>query len=188
MPLLDHFGLVAPIYERYIHAPSVDIWRRVFQLPASTLLLDVGGGTGRVASALADAVKGVVIVDASEQMLRQAANRPGIDAIHASAEALPFSDASFERILMVDALHHVEDTELTVREMLRVLAPGGRLVIEEPDWRTPRMRLIGWAEKLAMMRSHPERPDTIVRLARQAGARARCLSPVKHSTWIVIDK
>lgn len=188
MPLLDHFGLVAPIYERCIHAPPVDIWRRVFGLPARTLLLDVGGGTGRVASALADHVTGVVIVDSSEQMLRQAASRPGIEAIHASAEALPFADASFERILMVDALHHVEDTERSVREMLRVLAPGGRLVIEEPDWRAPRMRLIAWAEKLAMMRSHPERPETILRLARQAGARARCLSPIRHNIWVVIDK
>ncbi|MFO7698963.1 MAG: class I SAM-dependent methyltransferase [Anaerolineae bacterium] len=188
MPLLDHFGLLAPYYDHWISTPSTEVWRRVLNLPVATLLLDVGGGTARVSGPLVDQVTAAVVVDSSAPMLEQALKRPGIFAIQAPAEQLPFADDSFGRILMVDALHHVEDTTRCVGEMLRVLAPGGRLVIEEPDWRRTRMRLVALAEKLAMMRSHPERPDAIVRLARQAGARARCFSPIRHTIWILVEK
>jgi len=44
-------------------------------------------------------------------------------------------DHSFDRVLMVDALHHVVNQAETICELYRVLKPGGRLVIEEPDLR-----------------------------------------------------
>ena len=188
MPFLDHFGLLAPYYDHWMNAPSDEVWRRVLKLPAETLLLDVGGGTARVSGPLASQVRAAVVVDSSAAMLEQAARRPGIQAIQAPAEHLPFADNTFGRILMVDALHHVSGTRRSLEEMLRVLAPGGRLVIEEPDWRRTRMRLVALAEKIALMRSHPERPEAIVQWARQAGARAWCLSPARHTTWIIIQK
>jgi demethylmenaquinone methyltransferase/2-methoxy-6-polyprenyl-1,4-benzoquinol methylase len=188
MPLLDHFGLLAPYYDHWMSTPALEIWQRVLRLPATTLLLDVGGGTARVSGPLAAQVTATVVVDVSAAMLEQAVRRPGIQAVQAPAEHLPFADGVFGRILMVDALHHVANTRQSVEEMLRVLAPGGRLVIEEPDWRRGRMRLVALAEKLALMRSHPERPEAIVRLARQAGARAWCLSPLRHTNWIIVQK
>jgi len=47
------------------------------------------------------------------------------------AETLPFSDASFDRVVSVVAFHHMEDQERALAEMCRVLRPGGRLVIVE---------------------------------------------------------
>ena len=55
---------------------------------------------------------------------------------------------------MVDALHHVIHQGQTAREMYRVLKPGGRIVIEEPDIRKFGVKLIAVAEKLLLMRSH----------------------------------
>ena len=55
---------------------------------------------------------------------------------------------------MVDALHHVINHGQTAREMYRVLKPGGRIVIEEPDIRSFYVKLIAVAEKLLLMRSH----------------------------------
>ncbi|MHB1317575.1 MAG: class I SAM-dependent methyltransferase [Anaerolineae bacterium] len=188
MPILDHFGILAPYYDHWMSIPSAEVWGRVLRLPAATFLLDVGGGTARVSGLLAGQVTAAVVVDSSAAMLEQAVRRPGIRAVQGHAEHLPFSDGSFGRILMVDALHHVADTPKTMEEMLRVLAPGGRLVIEEPDWRRLRMRLVALAEKVALMRSHPERPVAIVQFARQAGARAWCLSPTRHTVWTIIQK
>jgi SAM-dependent methyltransferase len=188
MRILDHFGLLAPCYDRCMHAPSAEIWCRALGLPAPALLLDVAGGTGRVAGALAGWVTAVVVIDASLPMLQQAAARPGVLAAQSAAEHLPFADGSFSHIIMVDALHHVAHTRRCVEEMLRVLAPGGRLVIEEPDWRRFGMRLVAIAERLTLMRSHPEQPGDIVAFARQAGMRARCMSPQRNTTWIIIDK
>jgi SAM-dependent methyltransferase len=188
MGILDHFGLLAPLYEHLLRAPPLAPWRRVLKLPAEGLLLDVGGGTGRVSAPLADGLGGVIVLDVSRKMLMQAASRPGVQAIQAESEHLPIRDNSCGRIVMVDALHHVADTPASLRELLRVLAPGGRLVIEEPNWVTPRMRAVAWMEKLALMRSHPEPPGRIVALAREAGTRARCITLDRHTQWIIIDK
>jgi ubiquinone/menaquinone biosynthesis C-methylase UbiE len=188
MPRPDHFGLLAPIYERFFAPPPPENLRRALKLPAAGLLLDVGGGTGRVTRQFAPDVASVVIADLSAGMLRQAAGRHGLPVILAPAERLPFADGTVDRILMVDALHHVYDAAATVQELVRVLAVGGRLVIQEPDWRILSVRMIAWAEKLALMRSHPYVADEIVGMARQAGARARCWAPGDHSVWILVDK
>jgi demethylmenaquinone methyltransferase/2-methoxy-6-polyprenyl-1,4-benzoquinol methylase len=51
----------------------------------------------------------------------------------AHAERLPFPDASFDRVVVVDALHHFAHQREAVRDLLRALKSGGRLLIEEPD-------------------------------------------------------
>lgn len=188
MPRLDHFGLLAPIYERFFPEPPPDRLRRALKLPAAGLLLDVGGGTGRVTRQFAPEVARVVVADLSNGMLQQAAGHYGTSVIQAPAERLPFADGTVDRILMVDALHHVCDAAATLSELVRILAVGGRLVIQEPDWRILSVRMIAWAEKLALMRSHPYLPDEIVALAQRAGGHARCWAPGDHSVWILVDK
>ena len=62
---------------------------------------------------------------------------------------------------MVDALHHVIDQKGTINELWRLLAPGGTIVIEEPDVRAFSVKLIAIAEKMALMRSHFLTPPQI---------------------------
>ncbi len=116
-------------------------------------MLDVGGGTGRVALALRSMVKNVFIVDVSNGMLRRAADK-GLAAVHAPAESLPFPAGSVDRIIMMDALHHVKDQRQAAHELWRVLAPGGRILIVEPDIRKAYVKLIALGEKLLLMHSH----------------------------------
>jgi demethylmenaquinone methyltransferase/2-methoxy-6-polyprenyl-1,4-benzoquinol methylase len=186
--VIDHWRWLAAHYERLIRPPAVELWRRALRLPAAGWLVDVAGGTGRVSTALAGSVGGVVVIDLSPDMLSQAAGRPGMTAIRAAAEQLPLHDASCPRLLLVDALHHVADTPAVMAELCRALAPGGRLVIEEPDWHRPTMRLIGWVERAALMRSHPEAPERIMALAQQEGCRARCLHAGPLSVWVLVTK
>ncbi len=163
MPL-DHFSLIAPLYNRFDGYSSLEVMLHLAALPLEGRLLDVGGGTGRVASALRPYVRQVIVADASRPMLRYAASRPGLQAGAALSECLPFPNASFERILMVDALHHVADQPQTARELLRLLKPGGRIVIEEPNIHKWPVKMIALAEKGLGMRSHFLAPSQIAAL------------------------
>ncbi|OQY37129.1 MAG: hypothetical protein B6243_01300, partial [Anaerolineaceae bacterium 4572_5.2] len=66
-------------------------------------------------------------------------------------ERFPFPDNSFDRALVVDALHHFHNQEQAIAELVRVLKKGGRLVIEEPDIHRFAIKLVALAEKAALM-------------------------------------
>jgi ubiquinone/menaquinone biosynthesis C-methylase UbiE len=98
--------------------------------------LDVGCGHGRSLLELADrALPGKVVgVDSSELMIEIAArrNRPLIDTgcaelVHAAVEALPFPDNFFDKGLCVHVVYFWRDVDASLREIARVLKPGGRL-------------------------------------------------------------
>ncbi len=187
MPILDHFGILAPFYDRFIGSTKTDIWRKVLDLPFEGLLLDAAGGTGRVAQHVGCPACQVVVADASLQMMREARKKPGLLASATTIECLPFEDGSFERVLMVDALHHVVDQRQTCLEMWRVLKPGGRLVIEEPDIATNFVKFLAVAEKVLLMRSHFLSPDEIAGM--YAGLPAK-ISIVREGNiaWVVVEK
>lgn len=161
MPLIDHFDLLAPIYDRVIRPPETEKWGKLADLPAEGRLLDAGGGTGRIAQALRDKVGEAIVVDRSLGMLRKANEKKDLGTTCLQTELLPFPDQSFDRIIMVDALHHVCDQERTIRELWRVLRAGGRVVVEEPDIGMLSVKLVALAEKIALMRSRFLRPARI---------------------------
>jgi ubiquinone/menaquinone biosynthesis C-methylase UbiE len=183
---LDHFRFVAPIYDRLFASPDPDRLRSLLELPFSGPVLDVGGGTGRVAQALRGLADEVVVLDESAAMLQQAQLK-GLEAVQGQAERLPFADGAFARILVVDAFHHLEDQRLASSELLRVLAPHGRIVVEEPNVERVSVRLLALAEKLALMRSHFYSPTVVQQLFESAGGRVR-LERLGMSFWAVVEK
>ena len=93
------------------------------------VVLDVATGTGLVARGLV-ARYGchVVGLDQSSDMLRAAAANDGhIPLVRARAEDLPFPDASFEHLTFTYLLRYVDDPAATMRELARVVRPGGRI-------------------------------------------------------------
>jgi demethylmenaquinone methyltransferase/2-methoxy-6-polyprenyl-1,4-benzoquinol methylase len=183
--VFDHFDLIAPFYDRAIRFSRLERMLRFVSLPADVLLLDAGGGTGRVAAALRPYVHAVLVVDSSFGMLAQS-RRKGLTSVVATSERLPFADASFERIIMVDTLHHVIHQGETVGELWRVLTPGGRLVIEEPDVRTWQVKLVALAERLALMRSHFLSPPRIAALF-PPEARVT-IEAERWNAWLIAEK
>jgi len=103
----DHFGFIAPLYNRRNIYNSLEMMLEVGDFPANGRLLDVGGGTGRVASALGGHARQIIVADPSFGMLKFATSRPSLQVVAALSERLPFSEDFFERVIMVDALHHV---------------------------------------------------------------------------------
>jgi len=168
----DHFNLIAGLYDRTAQFNPPALLLDLLALPPSGLLLDAGGGTGRVAKALRSKVREVVVADISRGMLRHAVDK-GLATTCAPTEHLPFASGTFDRIIMVDALHHVFDQRQTVTELWRVLAPGGRVVIIEPDIRRFSIKLIALVEKLLLMRSHFLDGEQITYLFRNCDVQAR---------------
>ena len=156
-------------------------------LPADGIALDAGGGTGRVAQHLRGKVAQVLVADPSFEMLKEAHKKDGLQPVCSHAENTPFADNCFDCIIMVDALHHVADQVNTAEELWRILKPGGRMVIEEPDVRSLQVKLIAFAEKLALMRSHFLSPPQIASLFRSPNARVR-VEANGPTAWIIVEK
>jgi arsenite methyltransferase len=145
-------------------------------------IVDVGCGPGFYAAELLDQVGedgAVVGLDASPQMLAVAAHRceghANVEFHQADATSLPVEDGSCDRVVCVQVLEYVADVDTGLRELHRVLRPGGRAVVWDVDWATlswhsgdpDRMErmLRAWDEHLA----HPSLPRTLVPRLRAAG-------------------
>ncbi|HEX7727604.1 MAG TPA: methyltransferase domain-containing protein [Terracidiphilus sp.] len=92
-------------------------------------ILDLGCGNGQLTEQLASTGALVQGVDASESMAAAARAR-GLAVDVASAEALPYADASFDAVFSNAALHWVHGQDEMVAQVRRVLRPGGRFVAE----------------------------------------------------------
>lgn len=183
----DHFEWLAPLYDRVILSKDPDRLIKMAGLPTRGNLLDAGGGTGRIGETLKGQADNIIISDPSLKMLQKAAGKNGLRTVGSAAEYLPFTDCSFEVVIMVDALHHVNDQSRTAAELFRVLKPGGRIVIEEPDIRRPVVKIIALMEKLALMRSNFMSPAKMAKLFVYPHARTR-IEWEGFNAWVIVDK
>jgi ubiquinone/menaquinone biosynthesis C-methylase UbiE len=114
-------------------------------------ILEIGPGTGYYTLDVAEWIGPagrLDIFDLQQPMLdhtmRRAAerNRTNVTATHGSAERLPYPDGTFDRAFLVAVLGEIPDQDAALRELARVLKPGGRLVVGElfgdPHWVPPR--------------------------------------------------
>lgn len=129
------FAPLGPTYDRYAALLSFGQdprWRRFLvsrvQAGPGDTVLDVATGTGAVALELIRQ-KGcrVVGADVTPEMLAEARRRLGddVELVEASAESLPFADASFDGLTFTYLLRYVDDPAATLRELARVVRPGG---------------------------------------------------------------
>ena len=136
------FAPIAQTYDRYAALLSFGQdprWRSFLvsriEAGANDAVLDVATGTGAVALALARRYGcAVTAVDQSPEMLAVAERRVAaaraedrIRLVEARAEALPFDDASFDAVTFTYLLRYVDDPGATLRELARVIRPGGRI-------------------------------------------------------------
>src|SRR6187200_1235909 len=129
------FAPLGPTYDRVGATLSFGQdprWRRflVARLPVDRgHVLDVATGTGLVAEALLGRGFRVTGLDQSAEMLALARKRFGdrVQLVEASADALPFPDASFDHLTFTYLLRYVDDPAATLRELARVVRPGGRM-------------------------------------------------------------
>jgi ArsR family transcriptional regulator len=96
-------------------------------------VLDVGGGDGAVTELYSSRAQSVTLLDRSERMLEAArerlAERSNVRFSLGDMHALPFSEASFDEVLMLNVLTYSDQPGLVISEAARVLRPGGRLAV-----------------------------------------------------------
>lgn len=121
------------------------IWKRftieLSAVRAGQSVLDIAGGTGDLAAKFADIVGPtgrVVLADINESMLNVGRDKlldhgyqGNLEFVQADAQYLPFPDESFDCVSIAFGLRNVTDKDLALRSMLRVLKPGGRLLVLE---------------------------------------------------------
>ncbi len=120
-------------------------------------------------------------------MLKEATLKDNLKPTCALSESMPFADDFFDCVLMVDALHHVSDQAQTASELWRIVKPGGRIVIQEPDIRRFSVKLIALAEKLALMRSHFLAPQAMADLFPFPNANVD-FHAEEFSAWVIVKK
>jgi demethylmenaquinone methyltransferase/2-methoxy-6-polyprenyl-1,4-benzoquinol methylase len=140
------FAPLGPTYDRYARLLSFGQdprWRAylVSRIPAeATRVLDVASGTAAVSIELARAApsRTIVGVDQSAEMLaagRARVQRAGlaarIELREGRAEVLPFADGEFDALTFTYLLRYVEDPAATLRELARVVRPGGTIAMQE---------------------------------------------------------
>ncbi len=128
------FAPLAPTYDRYAALLSLGQdprWRRFLvscvPVGADDRVLDVATGTGAVAAELLRTGCRVVGLDQSPDMLAVARRRlpPQVELVQGHADRLPFPDGSFAALTFTYLLRYVDDPAATLRELARVVRPGG---------------------------------------------------------------
>jgi SAM-dependent methyltransferase len=98
------------------------------------LILDLGAGAGWCSDLLGRLNRSAIALDISFDLLRTSRARPGppIRAVAGDMESLPFRSGAFSKAICLSAIHHVPDIHAAVREIARVLSPGGKVLFSEP--------------------------------------------------------
>lgn len=136
----DQFGPVAANYRTSpVHAAGEDLGAiaAVVRQYASPVVLDVGCGAGHVARTVAPLSARVVALDLTEAMLAEVRELMAAHAIEnvetkqGDVERLPYDDATFDVVISRYSAHHWPNPDPAIAECLRVLRPGGRLLISD---------------------------------------------------------
>jgi demethylmenaquinone methyltransferase/2-methoxy-6-polyprenyl-1,4-benzoquinol methylase len=132
------FDRIAPVYDAMNRTMTLGLdrrWRRITAeavVRPGDLVLDACCGTGDLAIAGARAGGRVTGLDFSEPMLERARRKaPQLEWVSGDLLALPFADEGFHAATVGFGVRNVDDLELALRELRRVLRPGGRLGILE---------------------------------------------------------
>ena len=135
---------------KYVHGTEADEQERLAKLnkltnppfidflspQTSDHILEVGSGLGILAgevAAIATTGRVVGIEYSAEQMAKVTAQRENLEFLRGDAHSLPFADGTFDMVYSRYLLEHVNRPVVALREMHRVLKPGGRVCVQEND-------------------------------------------------------
>jgi|GEM_PF-1818083 len=171
---LYHAQLEGNFFEKVFHNNRIDTLMRLItdelKIKRGSRMLDVGCNTGPLLVPLRRAGYQVVGIDIgvhdvqqAERYLEQAGLPSGLLSV-ADGTQLPFRDASFDLVLLIDILEHTEHADRVVAETGRLLAPGG-IVIATVPWAYHPLVRYDWIRKALSSRKtideHPDAPFTL---------------------------
>lgn len=135
MATFNIWNLYAPFYDQRLRpyeAMYQKMIRRIRKEVVGKDVLDVGCGTGKIASAIAVMSNHTVAIDLSRGMLKVAQKKPHPKNLiyrTGDARSLPFEKTSFDVVIVSQVLHVVEDPNVVFQEVKRVLKPKGKVIL-----------------------------------------------------------
>lgn len=144
----EHLRALLAEYPQYPAVALLRCWELALfsQLELQGPILDLGCGDGRITQRLlgprgTDAARPVLGLDINPGSAAQAARWPiYAGVVCADARAMPFADSWVESVISICVLEHIPQVEKVLREVARVLKPGGKLAFSVP---TPRLEVVG---------------------------------------------
>lgn len=146
-------------------------------------ILDLGAGSGGVSVALAsngahDLVAADVVVNSDLAEVRRASGVP-LQQVASTGERLPFADGSFDAVLCLETIEHLPDARGAAREMMRILRPGGLVMITTPA----RFRYLHRPDPHYQVRGLALLPDAMQRRVVTEKLRLTDAYDVQHLFW-----
>ena len=156
------FDKIAWIYDPLVRLSSrsrtyAEKIKFVAKLKKSDVVLDIGGGTGLIASFISDDVKRIIVLDPSKKMMAKSKSNK-IEKVYGTVQVMKFKDSTFDVVYCVDSFHHFTNGHKkkdfdnvfhnSIKEMRRVLKKNGVLVIIDFDIGKFRGKMMDLFEKL----------------------------------------
>ena len=157
-------------------------------------VLDLGCGTGRYCTLLAERGASIVGLDPSEKMLEQARQRTSalsyIELHHGTIEQMDFPNEYFDMVLSALALNHLPELEPTLREMVRVLKYRGRMIISDihPYWPVSGHNYVEFFDESGQEYRIPEYPHLIEeywQILNVLGMRLEVIREPRIARWLI---
>ncbi|WP_042376586.1 class I SAM-dependent methyltransferase [Streptacidiphilus melanogenes] len=150
-----HWAILAVIYDHQMaksEEAGLREMRRRLIAEAAGDVLEIGAGTGANLGHYGPEVRSLTVTEPQPAMLRRLEQHvreqaPDATVLRAPAEDLPFDDDSFDVVVSTLVMCGVEDQQRTLRQLARVLRPGGRLLFLE-HVRSDEARLARWQDRL----------------------------------------
>lgn len=132
----DLFSRIAKYYDRIIPSFDINQIEHHLNLTDDDIIVDLGGGTGRVSISLLERTRECIVIDASLQMLQQAQIKDkNLHIIVARSSALPLRSNAIDKFFVNDTMHHIkrEEHSKSLEEIHEALKKDGVLFIREYD-------------------------------------------------------
>lgn len=129
---MTDFDKVYKYYDRFMNMFKLfklDEVKAAADLNKNDVVVDIGGGTGRLAEYICNCCNAVYILDESEKMLSKAGNIENVIKVKGNALAAPFENDSIDTVILCDVFHHIKEQRLLLIEISRILKKGGKIVL-----------------------------------------------------------
>ncbi len=129
---MNIFSLIARFYDKIIPSSKIEQLLDILPLDKDSLIIDLGGGTGRVSIALSEYTNECLVLDSSLSMLEQAKKKTKkLLLLNGDGCLLPLKDRSFNQIILNNTLHHVDNVSHLLSELYRIVQKEGILIIRD---------------------------------------------------------